>query len=71
MVESAEKGGAMVTADIAASYNREVMAFPGRIGDEFSTGCNALIKKNIAAMIEQVEDLEYVMGWDIQNKNHS
>lgn len=64
VVESAVKGGAMVTADIAASYNRDVMTFPGRVGDEFSAGCNNLIKKNIAAVIEDIKDLEAVMGWD-------
>ncbi|MDR1054798.1 MAG: DNA-processing protein DprA [Prevotellaceae bacterium] len=64
VVESGEKGGAMVTADIAASYNRDVLAFPGRVGDEFSAGCNKLIKANIAAMIESIEDLEAAMGWD-------
>ena len=64
VVESAEKGGAMVTADIAASYNRDVLAFPGRVGDKFSAGCNKLIKNNIAAMIESIDDLVAAMGWD-------
>lgn len=64
VVESAEKGGALVTADIAMSYNRDVLAFPGRVGDSSSKGCNNLIKRNKAALIESVEDLEYALGWD-------
>lgn len=48
VVESAAKGGALITADIAESYNRDCFAFPGRIGDEFSIGCNTLIRNNRA-----------------------
>ncbi len=54
--ESAKKGGAMVTADVANSYNRDVFAFPGRPGDKVSEGCNHLIKTNRAALIESAED---------------
>jgi DNA processing protein len=64
VVESGEKGGALITADIAASYDRDVCAFPGRAGDCYSRGCNDLIKRNIAALIENAADLEYVLGWD-------
>lgn len=64
VVESAEKGGALVTADIAASYNRDVFAFPGRAGDTYSRGCNQLIRRNVAALIENIDDLEYLMGWE-------
>ena len=64
VVESAEKGGALITAEIANSYNRDVFALPGRIGDEYSSGCNALIKSNKAAMIECAADLENFMGWE-------
>lgn len=63
VVESAKKGGALVTADIANSYNRDVFAFPGRVGDPWSEGCHFLIKSNRAALIETVNDLEYVMNW--------
>jgi DNA processing protein len=63
VVESASKGGAMVTADIANSYNRDVFAYPGRTTDGFSSGCNELIKKNLAAMIESSSDLMNLMGW--------
>ncbi|WP_159522393.1 DNA-processing protein DprA [Sunxiuqinia indica] len=63
IVESAEKGGSLVTADIADSYNRDVFALPGRHIDLFSRGCNQLIKSNKAAMIETLDDLEYAMSW--------
>ena len=63
IVESAEKGGALVTADIADSYNRDVFALPGRSSDPFSKGCNQLIKSQKAMMIEGIDDLEFAMGW--------
>lgn len=69
VVESSEKGGALITAEIACSYNRDVLAFPGRVGDKFSTGCNMLIKSNKAAVIESVKDLEYVLNWDVNLKS--
>jgi DNA processing protein len=68
IIESAAKGGALVTAGIANSYNREVAAFPGRVGDKHSEGCNSLIKQNIAAMIESADDLIYLAGWSISKK---
>ncbi len=68
VVESAEKGGALVTADIASSYNRDVFAFPGRSGDTYSKGCNQLIRRNGAALIEGIDDLEYFMGWEATEK---
>lgn len=68
VVESAEKGGALVTADIAASYNRDVFAFPGRAGDSFSKGCNQLIRNSGANLIESVDDLEFFMGWEKKSK---
>lgn len=64
VVESAEKGGAMTTANIAASYNRDVFAVPGRINDQLSTGCNKLIKNNIASLITCLDDLVKAMGWE-------
>jgi len=63
IVESGLKGGALITGDIAASYNRDVMAVPGRPGDEWSAGCNALIRCNKAALVEKSEDIEYLLGW--------
>lgn len=66
VMESANKGGSLTTADIANSYNRDVFAFPGRVGDVYSQGCNHLIKTNQAHLIESVSDLEYILGWDNQ-----
>jgi DNA processing protein len=66
IVESAEKGGALVTSDIANSYNRDVFAFPGRTNDPFSRGCNKIIKLNEAVLVENAEDIEKVMNWDIK-----
>ena len=63
VVESSERGGALITADIANSYSRDVFAFPGRTFDNYSTGCNRLIKTNRAALVEDARDIEYLMGW--------
>jgi DNA processing protein len=63
VVESGIKGGALITADIAASYNRDVLAVPGRPEDQWSAGCNSLIKANKAALTESAEDIEYILGW--------
>jgi DNA processing protein len=63
IIESGVRGGALITADIAASYNRDVMAVPGRPDDEWSAGCNALIRCNKAALVEKSEDIEYLLGW--------
>lgn len=64
VVESASTGGALVTASLAASYNRDVMAVPGRVGDEFSKGCNKLICSNRALAITCADDLLKAMRWD-------
>ena len=63
VAESASHGGALVTARIAQSYSRDVMAFPGRVGDEYSEGCNNLIRDNKAALITSADDLVRAMGW--------
>jgi DNA processing protein len=64
VVESDARGGGLITADIAHSYNRDVFAVPGRTVDRYSSGCNFLIKSNRAAMLEGAGDLEYIMGWE-------
>jgi len=69
VVESATRGGSLITAEISNSYNRDVFAFPGRTSDEFSAGCNALIRENKAALIETATDLEKMMGWEQSTKN--
>jgi DNA processing protein len=63
VVEAGRKGGALITADIANSYNRDVFAVPGRVTDPFSDGTNYLIRTNRAALIQKADDIEYLMGW--------
>lgn len=63
VVESAKKGGSLITSELAQSYYREVFAVPGRATDPFSQGCNMLIKSNKAALITSADDLEYALGW--------
>jgi DNA processing protein len=64
IVEAAEKGGALITAEIANSYNKDVFAYPGNIGQSHSAGCNNLIKQNKAHLLTGIKDLEYIMNWD-------
>ena len=64
IIESAEKGGSLVTADIAFSYSRDVFAFPGRITDHFSLGCNRLIQINKAGLITSAQDIVKALSWD-------
>ena len=68
VIESAEKGGSLVTADIANSYNREVFAVPGRAKDTYSLGCNNLIKQQKAHMLTSAADLIYLLGWEVEQK---
>ncbi len=63
VVEASIKGGALITAEIANSYNRDVFTFPGRIGDEFSEGCNFLIRYNKAGLLTSYADLADQLGW--------
>lgn len=63
VVESGEKGGALITADFALNYNREVFTFPGRTTDEFSIGCNRLVSNNKATIILNAKDLTTAMDW--------
>lgn len=63
LVESAEKGGGLITCGIAQDYGRDVMAFPGSVGAEYSKGCNRLIRDNGAALITSASDFVQAMGW--------
>ena len=63
VVESAAKGGSLITAEIAQSYDRAVFAFPGNVGQQFSEGCNNLIRDNGAGLISSAEDFVKAMGW--------
>ncbi len=65
VVEAAKRGGALITAQIAHSYNRDVFALPGRIGDDFSEGCINLIKSNMAQLISSGQDIIESLNWDI------
>lgn len=64
VIETKARGGSMITAKVANLYNKDVMAVPGRIGDEQSAGCNLLIKSHQAHLVESVEDICYVLGWE-------
>jgi len=64
VVEAAHRGGALITAEIALSYNRDVLAVPGTVVSNYSKGCNKLIKQNKAALIESAEDIIYSLGWE-------
>ena len=63
VVESAAKGGGLITAEIAQSYDRPVFAFPGAVGMTYSEGCNNLIRDNVAGLISNAEDFVKAMGW--------
>jgi DNA processing protein len=71
VVESDIKGGAMITAYLAHGYNREVAAYPGRVGDTRSAGCNQLIRRNVAALITSADDVLEVMNWKKSPKRHA
>jgi DNA processing protein len=64
VVEAGASGGALITAEIANSYNRDVFAVPGRLGDPHSEGCNKLIKINKAALIQSAKDISYLLNWN-------
>lgn len=63
VIESADKGGSLVTAELANGYNREVFAVPGRVNDKYAAGCNALIKQSKAHMLTTAADIPYILGW--------
>jgi DNA processing protein len=64
VVEAADKGGALITADLANGYFKDVFAYPGNIGQQYSNGCNHLIKAHKANLLTSVKDLEYIMNWE-------
>lgn len=69
VVESASKGGSLITADLAQGYHRDCFAFPGRHTDAQSQGCNQLIQDNKAALIQSAEDFVKMMSWDANKQN--
>ncbi len=66
IIESAERGGSLVTADIANSYSRDVFAVPGKTTDSLSRGCNNLIKTNKAGILTSAKDLVDALNWELQ-----
>lgn len=68
VIESAEKGGSLVTATMANDYNRDVFAVPGRISDKYSQGCNNLIKTQKAHLLTSAADLLYILNWNLETK---
>lgn len=69
VIESAEKGGSLVTANLANEYNRDVFAVPGRVSDKYSQGCNNLIKTQRANLMTSAADLVYMLNWELQRKS--
>lgn len=69
VVEAATSGGALITADIATSYHRDVFAVPGRVNDDYSNGCNLLIRNNRAAILTAAKDLSWHLGWKVSQKH--
>ena len=68
VIESAEKGGSLVTADFAVGYNRDVFAVPGRADDKLSSGCNNLIKQNNAPLCTSAADVAYILNWKLEEE---
>lgn len=68
LVESAAKGGGLITTGIAQSYSRDVFAYPGPVGAPYSEGCNRLIRDNGASLITSAADMVSAMGWDADGK---
>jgi len=68
VIESADRGGSLITATLANDYNRDVFAVPGRITDKYSQGCNNLIKTQRAHLLSSAADLVYILNWELENK---
>jgi len=69
VIESADRGGSLITANMANDYNRDVFAVPGRVTDKYSQGCNNLIKTQKANVLTGAADLIYILNWDIQKES--
>ena len=69
VVESGEKGGSIITANIANNYNKDVFALPGNVTSTYSRGCNKLIKTNRANLCESFDDFEYIMNWTSRSQS--
>lgn len=71
VIESASKGGSLITASLATGYDRDCFAFPGRINDQYSQGCNELVSRNRAALITSAYDFVEAMNWEVATKKKS
>jgi DNA processing protein len=71
VIESAEKGGSLITAIMANDYNRDVFAVPGRTSDKYSQGCNNLIKTQRANLMTSAADLVYILNWKIDSQTYN
>lgn len=71
VVESASKGGSLITASLANSYSRDCFAFPGRVNDQYSQGCNELVSRNRAALITSAYEFVEAMNWEVVSKKRS
>lgn len=71
VIEAGIKGGALITAQLASDYDRDVFAVPGRISDIYSQGCNRLIKENRAALVTCTADIIASLNWDLPDKKSS
>ena len=71
VIESASKGGSLITASLATGYDRDCFAFPGRINDQYSQGCNELVSRNRAALITSAYDFAEAMNWEVATKKKS
>ncbi|HRM12773.1 MAG TPA: DNA-processing protein DprA, partial [Flavobacterium sp.] len=69
VIESADRGGSLITANMANDYNRDVFAVPGRVTDKYSQGCNNLIKTQKANVLTSAADLIYILNWDIEKES--
>jgi DNA processing protein len=68
VIESADRGGSLITATMASDYNRDVFAVPGRTTDKYSLGCNNLIKTQRAHLLTSAADLIYILNWELEEK---
>ncbi|WP_348812082.1 DNA-processing protein DprA [Flavobacterium maritimum] len=69
VIESADRGGSLITANMANDYNRDVFAVPGRVTDKYSQGCNNLIKTQKANVLTNAADLIYILNWELEKES--
>jgi DNA processing protein len=71
VIEAKKKGGALITAELAASYNKPVFAVPGNLNQLYSEGCNKLIRHQKALIYTAIDDLLYHLNWDLKDQKSS